>query len=190
MECSSLLLDVDESPASAGYVDAVSSDDVPAAADWQAAVETVERMVRCQADLAKVVLARESRVRGRRRFNPVSLLRRLSDDYPDCFIFAVARGEKCFLGASPERWFDFAIASSRPPPSPDRLPVARPPRKTGIWVAHSWPATRTWPSMTSSCGPYAKDWPSFRSSCRDWPPFVDEIAQCAPSRDAHSVPGG
>ena len=102
MECSSLLLDVDESPASAGYVDAVSSDDVPAAADWQAAVETVERMVRCQADLAKVVLARESRVRGRRRFNPVSLLRRLSDDYPDCFIFAVARGEKCFLGASPE----------------------------------------------------------------------------------------
>ena len=81
----------------------VSSDDVPAASDWQAAVETVERMVRSQADLAKVVLARESRVRGRRRFNPVSLLRRLSDDYPDCFIFAVARGEKCFLGASPER---------------------------------------------------------------------------------------
>ena len=103
MERSSLLLDVDESPAPAGDVEIVSSEDLPAASDWRAAVETVERMVRCQADLAKVVLARESRIHGGRTLNPVSLLRRLSDDYPDCFIFAVARGEKCFLGASPER---------------------------------------------------------------------------------------
>ena len=99
----SLLLDAVDSPMAAGDVEVLSLEDLPAATDWQEAVQTIERMVRSEDGLSKVVLARESRVRGRRAFNPVSLLRRLSADYPECFTFAVARGEKCFLGASPER---------------------------------------------------------------------------------------
>ena len=103
VDCACLLLDANDTLPSAGDVEVLSFEDLPAASDWQQAVETVERLARSQDGLSKVVLARESRIRGGRAFNPVSLLRRLSADYPDCFTFAVARGEKCFLGASPER---------------------------------------------------------------------------------------
>ena len=103
VDCASHLLDANDGLPSSSDVEIVSFEDLPAASDWQEAVETVERMVRGDDALSKVVLARESRVLGGRPFNPVNLLRRLSCDYPDCFTFAVARGDKCFLGASPER---------------------------------------------------------------------------------------
>lgn len=99
----SLLLDANYSLPSLEDADILSFKDLPATSVWQRAVETVERMVRSEDGLSKVVLARQIRIRGGRPFNQVNLLRRLNAGYPDCFVFAVARGQKCFLGASPER---------------------------------------------------------------------------------------
>jgi isochorismate synthase len=79
-----------------------SAEDVPAAAEWQAIVSQVEQALR-RGDLGKVVLARQYRVQGRALFNPAHVIGRLREGYSDCFLFAVARGDKCFLGASPER---------------------------------------------------------------------------------------
>lgn len=53
--------------------------------------------------LEKVVLAREVRARSAKPFNPAATLDALRRDYPDTFVFAVARGGSTFLGASPER---------------------------------------------------------------------------------------
>ncbi len=53
--------------------------------------------------LEKVVLAREVRARSTRPFNPAATLDALRRDYPETFVFAVARGGSTFLGASPER---------------------------------------------------------------------------------------
>jgi len=54
-------------------------------------------------DLEKVVLAREVRVEAEEPFDVEAALRRLRDAYPSCYVFAVARGERVFLGATPER---------------------------------------------------------------------------------------
>lgn len=51
----------------------------------------------------KVVLARQARLHGRLPFDATRTLAWLRREYPGCYIFAVARGERCFLGASPER---------------------------------------------------------------------------------------
>jgi isochorismate synthase len=97
------------------------------AADWKAVVHSLTREMR-RGHLEKLVLARECRVRTpsprllisaspRPRVPPspappvsrspsfdVPLaLKRLRADYPSCFVFAVARGDHCFLGATPER---------------------------------------------------------------------------------------
>jgi isochorismate synthase len=53
--------------------------------------------------LEKVVLAREVRARAATPFDPAATLDALRRDYPDTFVFAVARGGRTFLGASPER---------------------------------------------------------------------------------------
>jgi isochorismate synthase len=76
--------------------------DVMPAEQWKAIVRQVEQNMR-RGDLGKVVLARQYRVEGRTVFDPALLLERLRADYADCFVFAVARGDRCFLGASPER---------------------------------------------------------------------------------------
>ncbi len=87
-------------PAPAGQIGA--AEDVPAADEWQAIVGRVEQALR-RGDLGKVVLARQYRVQGRLLFNPAHVIGRLRAGYSDCFLFAIARGDKCFLGASPER---------------------------------------------------------------------------------------
>ncbi|ACL23167.1 isochorismate synthase [Chloroflexus aggregans] len=53
--------------------------------------------------LEKVVLARAMRLRGPEPFDTAATLDTLRRDYPHTFIFAVARGGRTFLGASPER---------------------------------------------------------------------------------------
>ncbi len=53
--------------------------------------------------LEKVVLAREVRARTATPFDPAATLAALRRDYPETFVFAVARGGRTFLGASPER---------------------------------------------------------------------------------------
>jgi isochorismate synthase len=53
--------------------------------------------------LEKVVTARAVAWRPREAPDPGTALRRLEERHPECTIFAVARGRKVFLGASPER---------------------------------------------------------------------------------------
>ncbi len=53
--------------------------------------------------MEKVVLAREVRLRANSDLDIPAALETLRRDYPDTFIFAVARGGRAFLGASPER---------------------------------------------------------------------------------------
>ena len=77
-------------------------EDVMPAEQWKAIVRQVEQNMQ-RGDLGKVVLARQYRVEGRTVFDPALVVDRLRADYADCFAFAVARGDRCFLGASPER---------------------------------------------------------------------------------------
>lgn len=53
--------------------------------------------------LCKVVVARRLQVERDSAWSASVVLRRLSDEFPDCFAFAVRRGRATFLGASPER---------------------------------------------------------------------------------------
>ncbi len=69
---------------------------------WQARIRTTTRDI-AESKLEKVVLARTVRLQASEPFDTAQALERLSSHYPDCFIFAVARGERCFLGATPER---------------------------------------------------------------------------------------
>jgi len=73
----------------------------PACGDWRAKVAASAQAVR-EGILRKVVLARSVRVRGG-PFDAIAALRMLSDGYPGCTLFAVTRGTRCFLGATPER---------------------------------------------------------------------------------------
>jgi isochorismate synthase len=78
------------------------AEDVMPAERWKTIVRQVEQNLR-RGELGKVVLARQVYVEGRDAFDPALVVDRLRSDYADCFIFAVARGDRCFLGASPER---------------------------------------------------------------------------------------
>jgi isochorismate synthase len=73
----------------------------PPGAAWKVRVTASAQAVR-EGILRKVVLARSVRVRGG-PFDPIAALHRLSAGYPGCTLFAVARGARCFLGATPER---------------------------------------------------------------------------------------
>jgi isochorismate synthase len=79
----------------------VTKEELVSAADWMALVETGARAVR-DGQLTKVVLARALRVLAS-GFDPVLTLRRLIESYPTCTTFAVVRGDRWFLGATPER---------------------------------------------------------------------------------------
>jgi isochorismate synthase len=71
-------------------------------AGWRDEVAAATRAMR-RGEFAKVVLARGIKLEAAQPFEPVLALRRLSDGYPTCVIFAIARGNRCFLGATPER---------------------------------------------------------------------------------------
>ena len=69
---------------------------------WQALVEHVADGVRRgELGVSKVVLARARRVRAQRSIQDA--VRDLAARYPECTVFAVSRGDACFLGATPER---------------------------------------------------------------------------------------
>lgn len=76
-------------------------EETPPAAVWKSLVARAAEAVRC-GDLRKVVVARALKVSGA-GFDPKRALRALRADYPTCTIFAIARGGRCFLGATPER---------------------------------------------------------------------------------------
>jgi isochorismate synthase len=76
-------------------------DEFPAQADWKRAVAETAQAVR-DGRLRKAVLARGVRVAGG-CLDPRGALRTLRREYPACTTFAIGRGDRCFLGASPER---------------------------------------------------------------------------------------
>ncbi len=76
--------------------------DVRPAAEWAATVGAAAADIRA-GRLDKVVLAREVAVESDHPFTVGTTLRHLRAGYPACYVFAVARGDRCFLGASPER---------------------------------------------------------------------------------------
>ncbi|MFQ5879157.1 MAG: isochorismate synthase MenF [Dehalococcoidia bacterium] len=69
---------------------------------WKEAVDSVVGEIR-QGVVEKLVLAREVRARCVQGLDPGAVMRRLRSGYGDCTIFAFARGDSCFLGATPER---------------------------------------------------------------------------------------
>ncbi|MDR7420512.1 MAG: isochorismate synthase [Armatimonadota bacterium] len=71
------------------------------AAEWKVLVARAARAVQDR-ELLKVVLARSLRVASA-AFDPLETLRRLREGFPTCAIFAVARGKRWFVGATPER---------------------------------------------------------------------------------------
>lgn len=72
------------------------------AAEWQADVANAACAV-AQGELEKVVLARAVQLESTRAFQAGRALRHLAAHYHGCYIFAVAHGERCFLGATPEQ---------------------------------------------------------------------------------------
>ena len=70
--------------------------------EWKRTVASVVQEIRA-GRVQKVVLARQAYLHRREPFDPAHALAQLRRRYPGCFVFAVARGTRCFLGASPER---------------------------------------------------------------------------------------
>jgi len=76
----------------------VSPDD---RAPWRESVGALTGQIAAR-EAEKVVLARRVDVTARRPFDVDAVLGRLRRRYADCTLFAVADGEVCFLGATPE----------------------------------------------------------------------------------------
>ena len=71
------------------------------ATEWQSLVAEVAGRIRAnEAGLRKVVLARAEKRRTTRSIEDA--LRWLAAEYPTCTVFAIANGDACFLGATPE----------------------------------------------------------------------------------------
>ena len=77
------------------------SSDLPEA-DWRTMVGDAVAEIR-SSDLKKVVLARSIRGVTSEPANPFAVLRQLSDVHRDALIFGYWRGDRVFVGASPER---------------------------------------------------------------------------------------
>lgn len=69
---------------------------------WRDAVAAVVQDIR-RGTMEKLVLARRLRARALGPVDPGPIIRRLRAGYGGCTVFAFARGESCFLGATPER---------------------------------------------------------------------------------------
>lgn len=76
--------------------------DVLHASQWKTLVSDAAATIRA-GNLDKVVLAREVRVTNTQRFAVAPALDRLRNIYPGAYLFAVARADRCFFGATPER---------------------------------------------------------------------------------------
>ena len=89
-------------PEAAAGTGSVTRRDVPAKEEWLAAVAAAVDAIRA-GELEKAVLARTVEISAPGGFAPGAALRYLERHYPECYIFAVAQGDRCFLGATPER---------------------------------------------------------------------------------------
>lgn len=75
------------------------------ASEWMEMVTAITDMIQGSA-FEKVVLARDVRVKlldAAESFDIVATLGRLRESYPAAYVFAVQRGERFFVGATPER---------------------------------------------------------------------------------------
>ena len=80
----------------------IETSDARPAAEWRAVVEDAVAAIRAGA-LDKVVLAREVRAHATSAFDVAATVARLRAAYRDCYVFAIWRGDRAFVGASPER---------------------------------------------------------------------------------------
>jgi isochorismate synthase len=74
----------------------------PTRSGWTQAVLGAREAIRKEA-CEKVVLARHVTLKLEQPGDIAGALQRLRTDYPGCFVYAVARGDSVFLGATPER---------------------------------------------------------------------------------------
>lgn len=74
----------------------------PDADRWRKAVGDVSKALGAGA-IEKVVLARRVDVKAEHPIVWHGVLTRLAHNYPDCYLFAIARGDRCFAGATPEQ---------------------------------------------------------------------------------------
>lgn len=81
---------------------AITRHDLRLADDWQTDVANAAQTIQ-RAELEKVVLARGLQLQAVQAFQAPAALRHLAANYTGCYIFAIARGNKCFLGATPEQ---------------------------------------------------------------------------------------
>ena len=75
--------------------------DDPPAAWWHETVAEITAEIVARR-LQKLVLARRLRLTGEDRIDPVATLERLRSRYRQTTVFAYRRGDRCFLGATPE----------------------------------------------------------------------------------------
>src|SRR5258708_786014 len=83
----------------------LSIDEVRAASEWMEMVDSMVEMI-SQGGLEKVVLAREIQVILDDSPGVIDIsttLQRLRESYPTASVFAIQRGERFFVGATPER---------------------------------------------------------------------------------------
>jgi isochorismate synthase len=77
-------------------------EEVREAEAWERDVAYVADAIQA-GELEKAVLARAIRLCADRPFDEAAALERLAANFGDCMVFAVGRGDRCFLGATPER---------------------------------------------------------------------------------------
>jgi isochorismate synthase len=80
----------------------LSMHEMRAASEWKNEVARTAQDI-AGGKLEKAVLARAVRLEADSAFDTAAALQRLSESYRDCYIFAVASGERCFISATPER---------------------------------------------------------------------------------------
>lgn len=87
----------------ASIVEKLAVQDMLSPAAWMKQVTDAVQMIR-QGAFEKVVLARAVQVNSQEQpFAIPVVLDRLRESYPDAYVFAIQRGERYFVGATPER---------------------------------------------------------------------------------------
>lgn len=81
---------------------ALEFDELQSPADWRALVDDAVATIRA-GSLQKVVVARAAHARAARSIDPVVALRHLREAFPSTHVFGIWRGDRAFVGASPER---------------------------------------------------------------------------------------
>ena len=82
-------------------VDAISIEEIRPQ-EWKETVRSAAANIR-NGHLDKVVLAREIKLQSTQNFSSTKTLTNLKKQQSDSYVFAFEYGDKCFLGASPER---------------------------------------------------------------------------------------